>query len=97
MALGYDIEPGESGTEFTFTEDQIEALSLMEHDRWMAHREVDGWVLGDKKDTEARISPSMVPWDDLTEEMREIDREFVRSMPRLLTTAGFRIIPDPGI
>jgi len=97
MALDYDIAPGESGTEFAFTGDQVETLSIMEHDRWMTQREADGWVLGDRKDAETRISPSMVPWDDLTEEMREIDREFVRSMPRLLATAGFRIIPDPGL
>ena len=78
------------GGDDELTEDEIETLSMMEHDRWCDDRRRNGWTLG-PKDHDALTSPHLVPWDDLDEPTRELDRDAVRSLPRLLALAGHRI------
>jgi len=65
----------------------------MEHDRWVAERFLAGWTLG-AKDTERRISPYLVDWNDLTDEIKEYDRESVRNIPVILSLAGEKIVRE---
>lgn len=74
-----------------FTADEIESMSQMEHDHWMKERLDDGWKHGAEKDIKKKISPFLVPWDDLPEEEKEKDRNPVREMPNFLSRAGFQI------
>jgi hypothetical protein len=62
---------------FVFAEDEVERLAQMEHERWMAEADPD--------------HPARVIWEHLSEPMKEIDRNFVRRLPVLLTTAGLQI------
>jgi hypothetical protein len=75
-----------------FTDEEVEALSRMEHDRWWREREAAGWTPGDVKDAEAKRSPYLIPWEELSEEKREVDREFVRALPLFLARVGFTIV-----
>ncbi len=77
---------------FKFTEEAIEKLAKMEHDRWNKERMLDGWRYGQTKDNEKKISPYLVPWDALSNDIREKDRNKVRELPASLAKAGFRII-----
>lgn len=70
-----------------FTDEQIEILAEMEHARWVAERRLRGWTDG-SKNREERTTPYLVPWSDLEEEVREIDRRTVRDIPRILARAG---------
>ena len=63
----------------------IERLSRMEHERWTAEKLLDGWrYTGGIKNTEARLSPNLISWEELPEFEREKDRDSVRNIPRLL-------------
>jgi hypothetical protein len=62
----------------------------MEHDRWTQQRLRDGWKLG-PKDAEKKISPYLVPWNELDDDIREWDRRAVRALPGFLLRAGFQI------
>jgi voltage-gated potassium channel Kch len=62
---------------FAFGPAELELLAQMEHARWMAQARAD--------------HPANVPWEVLSEEMREIDRNFVRRMPALLASVGFQV------
>ncbi|KAB7743602.1 hypothetical protein GA707_13425 [Nostocoides sp. F2B08] len=73
-----------------FTEDEIQELGRLEHDRWVAERRAAGWTPG-PRDTHARTTPYLVPWEELTEEVREIDRQFVRALPDVLADSGLVI------
>lgn len=73
-----------------FTSDEVETLSIMEHDRWVAERLLAGWTLG-PKDTVRRMSPYLVEWEQVPEPIREYDREAVRRIPVLLTLCGLKM------
>jgi hypothetical protein len=75
----------------TFTEKEIEMMAEMEHTRWNAERLREGWKLGKKKDATNKISPYLVTWAKLPEEVREWDREVVRKIPELLAQVGLEI------
>lgn len=70
-----------------FTAEEIECLARMEHDRWNAERFLAGWRLG-PSDKRNRISPYLVSWDELPDDIKEYDREAVRNIPRLLQLVG---------
>jgi hypothetical protein len=76
---------------FQFAPEEIERLAIMEHDRWVAERRAAGWTLGPARDVERKLSPHLVPWEDLAEEFREYDREAVRVIPEILADAGLAI------
>lgn len=78
---------------FTFTPEEIELLSESEHERWMAERLRNGWTYGvGTKDVEKKESPYLVPWAELTEEVREWDRVAVRGMPAFLAQVGLQVV-----
>jgi len=91
-AIGYDFAPiGRAKVKpILFKKNEIEELSIMEHDRWVEERLTDGWTSGER-DPEHKVSPYLIPWDDLTEEVKGYDRTFMRSIPEIMIKAGFRI------
>jgi voltage-gated potassium channel Kch len=93
LAVGYDAAPGDPDLGFSFSAAEVETLAEMEHERWVADRLFHGWSLGDTKDVDAKVTPYLVGWKDLAEEVREVDREFVRSIPAMLAGIGMRIVP----
>ena len=68
--------------------EEIEELARAEHDRWMAAKLIDGWVYGSKRDDAARIHPDIIPYNDLSERIKGLDREQIRLMSRLLPATG---------
>jgi hypothetical protein len=85
-------DAGDGGAElFSFTTDEIELMSEMEHDRWTAERRADGWRPGATRDVLKKISPHLVSWEELPEEVRQWDREPVRRIPELLAGVGLEI------
>jgi class 3 adenylate cyclase/tetratricopeptide (TPR) repeat protein len=91
--LGYELSPsgGLDPHEISMPPDKIERLAIYEHDRWMAERIRNGWTYGKPRDNAKRLHPCLVPWDVLTDEEKEKDRDAVRNMPNLIAKAGFRV------
>jgi hypothetical protein len=82
---------------FTFRDEEVELLSRMEHDRWVDERKKAGWTLG-LKDPDKKTTPVLVPWEELDQEAKDLDRLFVHGLPKFLAKAGFQIvrISKPG-
>jgi hypothetical protein len=80
-----------SAPPFEFTDEEIEVLARIEHDRWASDLERDGWRSGPVKDPVARRHPLLVPWSELSEDDRDKDRAAVRNLPAMLLRAGFAI------
>jgi hypothetical protein len=76
---------------FQFAPEEVEKLSEMEHERWHHERRRDGWKYGMMKDVGRKISPYLVHWNELPDEIREYDRNTVRGLPAFLARAGFQI------
>ena len=51
---------------------------------WNVERAFAGWTLGEK-DVERKVTPYLVPYDDLPENIKDYDRDTVRNLSRLLT------------
>ncbi|CAA0123967.1 Uncharacterised protein [Halioglobus japonicus] len=63
----------------------IERVASMEHARWKAEKELNGWRLQQgEKDNERRLSPSLVAWEQLSEAEKQKDRDAVRHLPELV-------------
>ena len=80
---------------FTFEPAEEEILAEMEHDRWVAERLREGWQMG-PRDPEKKITPYLVAWDQLEEEIKEYDRDAVRGIPGTLAEVGFEIYRHPS-
>ena len=65
----------------------LELLSEIEHERWMRDKMADGWRYG-KLDPELKLTPDMVPYDELEEESREFIRKSLRPLPIYLKEVG---------
>lgn len=75
-----------------FSDDEVEDLAIFEHDEWCKEKEGTGWTYGEVKDTDNFITPYLVPWDELTEEIKEFDRDPVRNIPSLMQSIGLKIV-----
>ena len=92
-AVGYELAPTEDWDSdlFSFPPEQIETLARMEHKRFVEERLRAGYRYG-PKDTAAKLSPYLVPWEQLPEDIRDLDRDAVRLIPSLLAAAGYAIV-----
>jgi hypothetical protein len=59
---------------------ELEVLAELEHERWNAQRRMDGWRWDDipRKDEHRRIHPSLIPYEQLADDVKEWDRVKVR-------------------
>jgi hypothetical protein len=73
-----------------FTDEEVELMARMEHKRWMAKHRREGWTKG-PRDPEARTNPHLEPWEDLPEEIREINRRMIRTLPQSLAEVGLQV------
>jgi hypothetical protein len=90
-AVGCRIEVATDWREppVAFSDAEIELMARMEHDRWLRERGRGGWRPG-RKDIRERGTPYLVPWEELTEDIKERDRAFIRGLPGFLAQAGFK-------
>lgn len=93
-AIGCEIQPltdWESAS-FKFLPEEVELLAEMEHERWCEERRERRWSYAPgPKNLKKKTSPHLVPWKELSEEIKEYDRNMVRGLPSFLATAGFQI------
>lgn len=88
---GYELRPkGGEGTVSEFPPDVVEALARVEHDEWVEERRDSGWTLG-SRDVEAKTSPYLVSYDELPDDIKELDRDAVRNIPALASRIGMAV------
>lgn len=77
----------------------LEGLSEQEHDRWCEHKRAQGWSTaprGEAKDEARRVHPDLVPYAELDEATRELDRNVIRRIPAQLAAVGMQLVPVPA-
>jgi hypothetical protein len=67
---------------------ELERLARNEHERWVRERREAGWTAAPVKDVARKQTPYLVGWEELSEEVRELDRDAVRGMAEALDAAG---------
>jgi len=91
-ALGYVMTPARGDVPpFSFPPDEVNALAVTEHERYVRDMLERGWRPGPETDRARRINATLVPWPELPEAEREKDRALVRGIPSILARAGYTI------
>jgi hypothetical protein len=97
-AAGYRINPLRDweAESYTFQEgagerDEITLMAAVEHELWCQEHRSQGWKNGAERDQQRKIHPNLVSWDELDQETREKNKQFLRELPVILARAGFQV------
>ncbi|MCI0653843.1 MAG: hypothetical protein L0Y39_05130 [Methylococcaceae bacterium] len=90
-AIDCRLVPEQESEFFVFDPREVEKLARIEHDRWSADRHLNGWKFGPVRDNDKKIHPELIPYDNLSEDMKDLDRYTVRLMPALLGRKGLAV------
>lgn len=72
-------------------ESLAETLSEKVHDRWAMERMKAGWTWGKTRCDEKLTSPNLIPYHELPEQEKDIDRASVETVLKLLISSGYTI------
>ena len=74
------------------SEELIEQIAEDIHIRWMAIRENQGWTYGPERNDQLKHHPSLIPYDKLSEEEKDVDRETAKQAVESIYKLGYEII-----
>jgi hypothetical protein len=96
-ALDYRVSKikGKKPADFDFNTEEIDILARIEHNRWCANRWLAGWTYNRDKNIEKKISPDLIPYDDLTPYQKEKDWKAIKNIPKLLCLIELEIQKEP--
>ena len=69
----------------------VEEMSRNVHEVWAKSRMDQGWSWGPQRDDELKTHPDLVPYDELTEEEKDYDRDTSMETIKLILKLGFKI------
>ena len=64
------------------------------HEVWSEGRMKDGWTYGEERNDTAKKHPCLVPYEELSEEEKEYDRNTSIETIKLILKLGFKITRD---
>lgn len=75
----------------SFSAGELESLARYEHNLWVEERMRNGWTYGLERDASKKTSPYLLPYDDLSEDVKDLDRDTIRNIPSLLESVGLGV------
>ena len=69
----------------------VEEMSRNVHEVWARSRMGQGWTWGEQRDDERKKHPDLIPYDELTEEEKDYDRDTSLQTIKLILKLGFKI------
>lgn len=72
----------------------IEEMSKNVHEVWSAGRMKDGWTYGEERNDAEKKHPCLMPYEELSEEEKEYDRNTSIETIKLILKLGFKITRD---
>lgn len=69
----------------------VEALSRNVHEVWSQTRISQGWAYADHRDDTAKKHPCLVPYEQLSEEEKDLDRRTSTETLKFILKLGFKI------
>jgi hypothetical protein len=91
-AIDCNLGSIDEDTEADLNADELEVLSIMEHNRWWADRALNGWKFGSVRNDIQKVHPNMLPYDNLSEADKQKDRDSVLEMINILRGEGAIIV-----
>ena len=71
-----------------------EYLAEMAHNAWAASRLADGWTYGPVRDDRAKKHPDLVPYSELGETEKQLDRNTAMGTLIAIIALGYRITKE---
>jgi hypothetical protein len=89
--MGLELRPLGSANDVVLEipEEVVESLAAFEHNEWVRERLNSGWVYGEVKDIDHKVSPYLLPYENLPDDIKDKDRDTIRNIPVLLKMIGF--------
>ena len=75
-------------------EELVEEMSKNVHEVWAETRISQGWIYGEQRDDEKNTHPCLVPYEELSEEEKEYDRNTAISTLKFIMKLGYKITKD---
>lgn len=72
----------------------VEEMSKNVHEVWSAGRMKDGWTYGEERNDAEKKHPCLMPYEELSEEEKEYDRNTSIETIKLILKLGFKITRD---
>ena len=72
-------------------EQLVEKMSKNVHEVWSETRIQQGWTYGEQRNDELKTHPCLVPYEELSEEEKEYDRNTSIGTLKLIMKLGFKI------
>jgi len=69
----------------------VELLARNAHDIWAHKRIADGWHYGKERNDSEKLTPCLLPYEELPDSEREYDRVLVRQTLKAILKLGYRI------
>ena len=91
LVLRQDAPAGAGAITIDPADPRVEELAMSEHQRWYDNKVKTGWKYGDPRDDVKKLHPSMLPWEEISEDEREKDRMMVREIPDIVAAAGMTL------
>ena len=70
----------------------VEEIAKNVHEVWAQHRLEQGWKYGKERSDALKEHPSLVPYEELSEEEKDYDRDTAFGTLKLIHKLGFQII-----
>lgn len=96
LSIGYKIRPINKGFQsiaLHLREEEVETMARVEHVRWCWEKRLSGWTYGIEKDDLLKMHPSLKPYEELSENERNKDRELVKLIPSFLKDIDYEAFP----
>ncbi len=71
-----------------------ELIAKNTHEVWSAGRIKDGWTYGVARDDEKKQHPCLIPYEELSEEEKEFDRNTSFETLKLIVKLGYKITKE---
>jgi len=91
-AAGYRMVAQRDLPSDLLTDAEIELMAKVEHRRWMADRIERGWRFARTRDDRLMLHPDLIPYEALTENGKQKDRNAVRTLASIMANQAFAIV-----
>jgi len=83
----------DEGTAITdIPHEYIEVLAEQEHEAWVKERIASGWTAGPSTDEKLKLTPYLIPYNKLPDEIKQLDRDPIENIPILLARIGMKAV-----
>lgn len=91
--MNYEPRPIDTSN-VKLTEDILELTEMLaknSHDIWAFQRMKEGWKYGPGRDDKKKENPCLVPYEDIPESEKDLDRKAAMETLKAIIAMGYRI------